>query len=52
MATALETAHLEQGDGSLWFAVSVGSGGSAGIRVRRVAPALLVPGAELFRFGA
>ena len=47
VATALETAHLEQGDGSLGFAVSVGIGGSAGFCADGVDADLLVPGATL-----
>ena len=47
VATALETAYLEQGDGSLGFAVSVGIGGSAVFCTDGVDADLLVPGATL-----
>ena len=47
VATALQTAYLEQGDGSLGFAVSVGIGGSAGFCTDGVDADLLVPGTTL-----
>ena len=46
-AVALETRHLGQGDGSLWFAVVIGTGGSAGFCAHGDDAALLVPGTAL-----
>jgi len=51
-AVALETRHLGQGDGSLWFAVVIGAGGSAGFCAHGDDAALLVPGTALALNGA
>ena len=52
MAVALETRHLEKSDGSLWFAVLAGAGGSAGFCAYGDDALLLVPGTILACSGA